>query len=215
MPDHIINCPQCQRQLRVPEEMLGRLVKCPTCSTTFTVGAGSEALPPELPREAGAAPAASPPLPPEYYADASRPQPQPEPGSYYPDTRSQAASAVLPPGICLIITGILGAAVAVLSIVVAVGNPDMIKESYARLGMQVDTPPLGLVLVMHGTFLLISLLTVVGAIQMIRRRTFGLAMAGAIVAMININSLCCCLGLPFGIWALVVLVRPDVRELFQ
>ena len=38
MPE-IINCPQCERKLRMPEEMLGRTVKCPSCSTVFTARA--------------------------------------------------------------------------------------------------------------------------------------------------------------------------------
>ena len=35
MPE-IIACPECARKLRVPEDLLGKLVKCPTCSLTFT-----------------------------------------------------------------------------------------------------------------------------------------------------------------------------------
>ncbi len=38
MPD-IISCPQCHRQLRVPEDLLGKRVKCPTCSAVFTAEA--------------------------------------------------------------------------------------------------------------------------------------------------------------------------------
>ena len=45
MPE-IINCPQCERKLRVPEELLGQSVKCPTCGTTFTASAASAAPPP-------------------------------------------------------------------------------------------------------------------------------------------------------------------------
>jgi len=31
----IVDCPSCSRKLRVPEELLGKKVKCPTCSGTF------------------------------------------------------------------------------------------------------------------------------------------------------------------------------------
>src|SRR5260370_7054686 len=31
-----VPCPSCQRELRVPDQLLGKLVKCPACSTTFT-----------------------------------------------------------------------------------------------------------------------------------------------------------------------------------
>jgi len=39
-------------------------------------------------------------------------------------------------------------------------------------------------------------------------------MAGSIVAMVPCN-ICCLLGLPFGIWALVVIVRPEVKDAFS
>jgi predicted Zn finger-like uncharacterized protein len=35
MPD-LMNCPQCERRVRVPDELRGRSVKCPTCGTVFT-----------------------------------------------------------------------------------------------------------------------------------------------------------------------------------
>ena len=34
MPE-LVNCPQCERKLRVPEDLLGKEVKCPSCGTTF------------------------------------------------------------------------------------------------------------------------------------------------------------------------------------
>jgi hypothetical protein len=37
MPPILIDCQSCRRKLRVPEELLGRPVKCPTCQYTFTV----------------------------------------------------------------------------------------------------------------------------------------------------------------------------------
>jgi predicted Zn finger-like uncharacterized protein len=32
----ITDCPSCSRKVRVPEELLGKLVRCPTCGHTFT-----------------------------------------------------------------------------------------------------------------------------------------------------------------------------------
>jgi hypothetical protein len=53
-----------------------------------------------------------------------------------------------------------------------------------------------------------------GAYQMLNLRNYGVAMASAIVAMLPCSG-CCLLGLPFGIWALVVLNKQEVREAFQ
>src|SRR5262249_23820204 len=35
----IIDCPACSRKLRVPDELIGTQVKCPTCSETFNASA--------------------------------------------------------------------------------------------------------------------------------------------------------------------------------
>jgi hypothetical protein len=43
---------------------------------------------------------------------------------------------------------------------------------------------------------------------------YGRAKAGAIVAMIPCSA-CCLLGLPFGIWSLVVLSKPEIKSAFQ
>jgi predicted Zn finger-like uncharacterized protein len=36
MDAELVNCPQCQRTLRVPNDLIGKQVKCPTCGHTFT-----------------------------------------------------------------------------------------------------------------------------------------------------------------------------------
>ncbi len=66
----IINCPSCTRKLRVPEDLLGKQVRCPTCGHTFTATlthesvtappAAPDALAKKLsPEDAGSAPAAA------------------------------------------------------------------------------------------------------------------------------------------------------------
>jgi hypothetical protein len=45
---HTINCPSCSRQLRVPDDLLDCLVKCPACSHNFP--APSDEPGPEPPR---------------------------------------------------------------------------------------------------------------------------------------------------------------------
>jgi predicted Zn finger-like uncharacterized protein len=54
-----ISCPSCRRTLRVPESLLGQLVKCPTCQHAFTAALEDappprkEAAPPPPPRDRG------------------------------------------------------------------------------------------------------------------------------------------------------------------
>jgi hypothetical protein len=62
--------------------------------------------------------------------------------------------------------------------------------------------------------LVISAIVLFGALKMMRLQSFGWAMAAAILAVIPCLSPCCCLGIPFGIWALVVLSKPEVKAAF-
>ncbi len=51
--------------------------------------------------------------------------------------------------------------------------------------------------------------------RMMRLEDHGIAMAGAILSLIPFLHGCCCLGIPFGIWALVVLCDAEVKAAFQ
>jgi hypothetical protein len=75
---------------------------------------------------------------------------------------------------------------------------------------------------MHGSmagvinlfFAALNAFVLLGAIKLMRLQSYGLAMAACIVAMLPCQ--CCCLfGLPFGIWALVVLSKPEVKSAFH
>ncbi|TAL05847.1 MAG: DUF4339 domain-containing protein [Verrucomicrobia bacterium] len=63
--------------------------------------------------------------------------------------------------------------------------------------------------------LVIAGLCLYGSIQMLRLRTYGLAMATAILMLIPCHGCCCCLNLVAGIWALVVLSRAEVKAAFH
>jgi len=49
MPAEVVSCPDCQRKLRVPNELVGKLVKCPTCGQTFTANPAAQAPAPPPP----------------------------------------------------------------------------------------------------------------------------------------------------------------------
>lgn len=54
-----------------------------------------------------------------------------------------------------------------------------------------------------------------GAMQMMKLQSHGLCMAAAIVSLIPCIHNCCILGIPFGIWALIVLNDAEVKAAFQ
>lgn len=63
--------------------------------------------------------------------------------------------------------------------------------------------------------LTIALICLLGSIQMLKLRSYGLAFATAILMLIPCSNCCCCLNIGAGIWALVVLCKPDVKSSFH
>ncbi|WP_442505534.1 hypothetical protein SH528x_004325 [Novipirellula sp. SH528] len=61
----------------------------------------------------------------------------------------------------------------------------------------------------------INSLILFSAIKMKGLKNYSLALTGAILAVIPCISPCYFLGIPFGIWALVVLMRPEVKQAFR
>lgn len=83
--------------------------------------------------------------------------------------------------------------------------PEMIQAMQGPVGLAAN-----IFSVLVGAFIIF------GSIKMMKLQSRGLAMATAIVSMIPCLTGCCCvLGLPFGIWALVVLNKPEVKSSFR
>ena len=51
--------------------------------------------------------------------------------------------------------------------------------------------------------------------QMKKQEHWELCLAASIVGMVPCVSPCCFLGLPMGIWSLVVLLKPEVKTAFR
>lgn len=263
-----VQCPTCQRPLRVPEELLGRLVRCPGCQGTFTA-TDPAVKPPPVPPPAQQfqpppAPAAPPPAAPQFqnpppapprpgaeaplelqYQEAP-PQPPGTPGysfpaaprpgpafgpSYAGDPRSQALSLVAGPSLALmILAGVAGGFTALiflfsLAMQVVVlssdtrtsttssGNYDPFVAGGVNIGMTVLQCGLNAAWAGFVFF---------GAMQMRKLRMWGLSLAATIVAMVPLHCSCICwfplgwlLGIGFGVWSLVMLVKPEVKSQFE
>lgn len=62
--------------------------------------------------------------------------------------------------------------------------------------------------------IVVAIVIIMGGLKMKNLQSRGLAMTASILAMIPCIS-CCIIGLPIGIWALVVLNDPNVRASFR
>jgi hypothetical protein len=63
--------------------------------------------------------------------------------------------------------------------------------------------------------LLMGAVILFGAMKMRQLENYVFALTATILAMLPCVSACCILGLPFGIWALVVMNKPEVKSQFK
>jgi predicted Zn finger-like uncharacterized protein len=221
MAEVIIHCPQCQRPLRVTDELKNRLVKCPSCEVTFRVPADSnepQAVTPLRPEGISASPNSS--RPPEVAPGESETgfrSGQPESEDFDRAERERVRSQVQLPAICLMITGLLGILVNLLQVFYgAFGEPPAARAGVPEWMIELQQGAHGPVAIGMGfIFAAMSVLVLAGSLQMLRLRMHSFSLVGTIAAMINIGNCCCLLGLPVGIWALVVLLRPGVKAAFE
>jgi hypothetical protein len=61
----------------------------------------------------------------------------------------------------------------------------------------------------------IGVLILFGGLKMKKLESFGLAVTASVLAILPCTSPCCLVGIPIGIWALVVLFRPEVKSAFR
>jgi hypothetical protein len=160
------------------------------------------------------------------FATAAPPMPTPGPsGGYAPPVapfpvadetgRGLALQQVSGPSIGLIVTAILGLLVSGLGLVYSVifmGMGGM--QNGGSMGMPV-LPFYGAAqVVVQSTDLLGSLFILYAAIKMRKLESHGLCVTASILAMIPCLNGCCIVGLPIGIWSVIVLSKPEVKQYF-
>jgi len=127
------------------------------------------------------------------------------------DLLTSPQSSVAGPAIALMVTGGLAFALSVFSLAINVALPAVANPAGPRPN-NIASIAGGIVGAGFGVFW--SVMVFLGAWQMYNLRNYGLAMAGAIIAMLPCNG-CCLLGLPFGIWALVAINKQEVKDAFR
>lgn len=220
-----INCPNCHGKVRSPEELIGKKVQCPKCSTVFRVeapNAGIEVVDDieVVEDEPAPRPKRRPPVDAEVVDDRPRRrlrdeeddvddyEPRPRRGG-----RSRALAKAKPPGIALLVVGILGILYAIVNaLTLAVAGPA--ANPFAN-NANVDPTTLKV-----GNFIGAGLTFVYGAVvtfgglKMMRLENWSSVLTASIFAMLPCNC-ACFLGLPVGIWTLVALNSPEVKRAFD
>jgi predicted Zn finger-like uncharacterized protein len=215
MPE-LIRCPSCDAALRVPESLLGQTVKCPKCATTFT----AELPPPQSVHRDLPPPEESSPFriredEADDFGAAEEDRPRRRRRERH-DDYADAEAEVAGPAIALMVSAGLGIAANIAYLIFRLVDLALVKQPIPH-----DKPgqagfACGVAGVIGGDLLgmLMCFIVLAGAIKMKRLQSFGLAMTACILAMIPCNC-CFVLGIPFGIWGLVILNKPAVKEAFS
>ena len=147
--------------------------------------------------------------------------PPPPPDPYHPPQQAavsadRAVAEVSGPATGLLITAIIGGLWQVLMLFINIlgaglgsftaGGREEQVLNYLSGGVGVASAAIGL---------LIAGIIIYASIEMRNLRQWGLAMAASILAMVPCISPCCILGLPIGIWSLIVLQKTEIKAAFR
>ena len=130
-------------------------------------------------------------------------------------TGADAAERVKGPAIGLMVVAGLGALLQITSLIMHLAGASFMANSRMpnQAWVNMFSGTIGVVSGVIG--LLVSGVIFFGATKMKNLESYGLAMAASIIAMIPCFSPCCLLGLPIGIWAVVILSKPEVKSAFH
>jgi hypothetical protein len=137
----------------------------------------------------------------------------------------QARGEVSGPAIGLMVTAVLGIAYGALGILgQLIGVTFNNFSHYSQFNfpgqnedvMRVFQMSSGILGVVFSVFKIgLGIFVLYGALKMKDLQKHTLCILASIVALIPCISPCCCVGIPIGIWALIVLNKPEVRDYFS
>jgi hypothetical protein len=128
----------------------------------------------------------------------------------------QKPGQVQPVAVSLIIVGSLNAALGLLGIIsqlIQISNPrrPVTGSEAEKLGYVTGQ---FMALLTFFLSVVVAPMVIYGAVKMLNGLSYGWAKAASILAIIPFTSCCFLIGAPIGIWALVVLSKPEVKMFF-
>jgi hypothetical protein len=131
----------------------------------------------------------------------------------------RARQMVSGPATALLVTAIIGIALQAIGLIMRLAGIGFLAAQQQGAGVEQAQ----WIAYMQGTGAMVSgiiglaigILVAIGATKMKNLESYSLAMTASILAMIPCVSPCCLLGLPFGIWAVVVLGKSEVKSAFH
>jgi len=203
-----VSCLGCSKAYSVPDERAGQRFKCKACGTVVSVPAdewgfdsgnaafGSNATEFSDPHNPYAAPLAS------------------GTGAH----RIGRAEALSKTKFCAIFLFVITGFSVVHHLFVGISTlVAVVADPAAMNGPQGDAQMVQVVAgLAAGTIgIVMDVLVILGAYSLMNLKKYSMAMTGAIIACIPCCGPCLVLGIPFGIWALVLLNSPEIKPHFE
>jgi hypothetical protein len=126
-------------------------------------------------------------------------------------------SLLTAPGTALLVSGILNALVALMSLAGNIfrffdGVDEMPVNQAESIGFVIGT---GISVGATIFTLFASPFVIFGAVQMLNGKRYGWARLAAWLSVVPFTACCLIVGIPAGIWALIVLARPEIKAFFS
>ncbi len=130
--------------------------------------------------------------------------------------KKDPASRAKDASIGLLIAGIVGAAWNVIFLITGMLGTGLstywlegMPEYYDQIWGSVFLFVFSIIAIVAAAFIIYA------SLKMKELKMWGICVAAAIIAMVPCISPCCVIGLPIGIWCLVVLMDQEVKEVFE
>lgn len=138
-----------------------------------------------------------------------------------PPSGGNARELLNVPSILIIVMGAIGILFGLYGMVSSGANSEQLGQLLNdpnlppafKKAMTMTTGPMSKVSNLIG--MLLDVLMIFGAVQMRNLKMYPLAIAATVISMLPCGGCCCLIGLPVGIWALVTLMKPEVKAQFS
>jgi hypothetical protein len=137
--------------------------------------------------------------------------------------RDAALEKIKAPAVALIVVAILNIVLSVWNAIKLIFFRPNLDQELAKYPQFQDPQVQHIIQLFYGPIgigsaiftLLMGVVILFGAMQMRKLENYVFAFTAAILAILPCVSACCILGLPFGIWALVIMNKPEVKSQFK